>query len=272
MVVRYVERKMPKRKEKIQINKAQIELFKKKLLDKFSKLEFNEELHQYKVDGRILPSVSGLIKNFYDEFDTEGISFNYANKHGFTQEQVKSAWKGENLRSTDEGSRVHIFGEDYANSKYFGIGETPLPISKQDLGIVQWWIDKVDNVPYLEPLVLELQMFNLMFGYAGTADIILIDTRDGSLIIADYKTNKELFNEFGDNKLKLTGTDLLVSNFNKYQCQFSFYQILLEEMGYKVKARILVWLQEDKQVKKLYQNYKTTNLTPQLRNYLNKSL
>jgi len=248
------------------MTKKEINKERKKLLNFFSKLKFNEEKHEYSVDGKTLPSVSSLLKNFYEEFEKEKISYNYALKHSFSQEDVLSAWDGENKKSTTEGSRVHLFGEDFATAKYFANATTPLPMSKQDLGIIQWWIDCCDSVPYIIPLVLELQMYNLELGYAGTADIILLDTRDNSLILADYKTNKELFNNFGGKKLKLPKQDLLDDNFNKYQLQLSFYQIQLEEMGYKVKARILVWLNEKDG--KLYQNFYCKDYTKELRQWL----
>ena len=248
------------------MTKREINKERKKLLNFFSKLKFNEEKHEYRVDEKVLPSVSSLLKNFYDEFEKDKVSYNYALKHTFSQEDVLSAWDGENKKSTTEGSRVHLFGEDFATAKYFANSKTPLPMSKQDLGIIQWWIDMIDDTPFLIPLVLELQMFNLKLGYAGTADIILLDIRDMSLIIADYKTNKELFDNFAGKKLKIA--DLLDTNFNKYQLQLSFYQILLEEIGYKIKRRVIIWLKDDKETGKLYQNFPTQDFTKELRQFL----
>ena len=92
----------------------------------------------------------------------------------------------------------------------------------------------------------------------------------GKSFIPTHNTNKELFNNFGGKKLKLVGQNLLEDNFNKYQLQLSFYQILLEEIGYKVKARILVWLKEKDG--KLYQNFYCKDYTKELRNFLKKDL
>src|SRR5690606_19857937 len=160
------------------------------LKSNFNKLTFVEETHTYYVDGKILPSVSTLIKDFYKEFDTEGESIRYAEKKGFEIEDVLGAWRGENIESTTKGTKVHLFGEDYVKWKYFEIGEKPTAFCKQSLAIIQFWNDLPK---YLVPVALELQMYNEELGYCGTADILLYNTLEDTFVIADYKTNKELF-------------------------------------------------------------------------------
>ena len=242
------------------------------LLSKFSKLEFNEEDHIYTVNGEVYPSVSGLIENFYDKFNPE-LAYKYADSRGFLVEQVQSAWDGEADISIIKGNRVHNYSEDYINNYIdngYKFNNPDLPTCKQELGCIQWWHDTVlsKKYPNLEPLVMELRMYNEKFKYAGTADIILLDKSDGSLIIGDLKTNKDIFKSSYGQNLKNPFSDLEANPFNKYQLQFSYYQILLEEMGYNVKARVLIWLNQDEVSRKLYKQYRTKNFTKDLRKTL----
>ena len=55
--------------------------------------------------------------------------------------------------------------------------------------------------------------------------------------------------------------------FNKYQLQFAHYQMCLEEAGFTVEDRILIWTTEDKDNMKFYKQLKTTDFTKELKNY-----
>lgn len=150
----------------------------------FKDLKFDEPSHTYTVNGVKYPSVSSLIKNFYEEFDSSGVAPVYASRRGFNEQQVIDAWLGEGKIASDKGHRVHLFGEDYVKWRYFGMGEEPKVSCKQTLGIVDFW----NNFPdYLVPVATELQMYSEEYGYSGTADIIAKDKRDDSLLVLDYK-------------------------------------------------------------------------------------
>ena len=236
------------------------------LKDKFPELEFYEDTHTYYVSGEKYPSVSSLISNFYEPFNTDGIAMGYARKHGFDVEEVKQAWKGKSKRSTDAGTEIHKFGEDYAYHRYFGIGEKPVVLDKQCLGIVQFWNDLPDRYT---PVELELQMYSKLYKYCGTADKILYDYETDSYVISDWKTNESLTSDYNKNPLFHIPEELglVQDGFGKYTLQFSFYQILLEEVGVKVTDRILVWLQEQED-KKLYKTFHTKDVTEHLRKWL----
>lgn len=91
----------------------------------------------------------------------------------------------------------------------------------------------------------------------------------GKSLIVTHNTNKSLID---DSKAYLKIIDrkhkLRQDNFGKYTLQFSFYNYLMKEAGFDVQSRILVWLNEDKDSKKLYRTYKTTNLIPELERFL----
>lgn len=240
---------------------------KAKITKAFELLKFDEESHTYTVNGELLPSVSGVKMEFFDEFDKE-ILPRYAAKMGFEEDDVNSAWEGEANIGTSNGHSVHLFGENYALWKYWGIGERPKPTCKKCLGIIEFWNDMPDR--YF-PIFLELQMYSLLFGYAGTADIICYDLKTGNLVIMDYKTNKSLFSDFNKRILFLKVL-LNQDDFSQYVIQFNLYQILLEEIGFKVSNRVLIWLSEqprdeETRKKKLYKAYKTIDCSKDLREY-----
>ena len=245
---------------------------REKLLDAFKDLEFNEEEHKYTLRGKQLPSVSSLLENFYEKFNSIPEAEKYADKRGFLNNDVSAAWLGENKIATDKGHKIHNFSEDYANWKYFGIGERPTPFCKQSLGAVDFW----NNLPdYIVPVALELRMYNEELGYSGTADIICCDTRDYSLAILDTKTNKALVDvDFPQKPLYHLPKDLGLrqDNFGKYSLQLSFYQIMLEKIGFKVKGRVIIWLDADKEKKKLYKTYQTINVVPHLLTWLSQKV
>lgn len=249
------------------INKKTLEL-REKLLTTFSKLEFNEEEHKYTLNGKVLPSVSSLLSNFYVPFDTISEAERYADRRNFLNKDVADAWQGENKIATDKGHKVHTFAEDYANWRYWGIGEKPKVSCKQCLGVIDFYNSLPEHVI---PIVLELRMYDEELGYAGTADIILYDTNIEKIYLADWKSNKTIQEKGFPQKPLLhlpKELGLTQDNFGKYSLQFSFYQLVLERAGFPIANRVLIWLADDKENKKLFVKMPTKNLTSYLLNLI----
>jgi hypothetical protein len=89
-------------------------------------LTFVEDTHTYymkDVDGVVkntFPSVSKVIKYFYDEFDSEGISLRKAQGDLEVQKQLLDEWKAAGDYATNMGSRVHYLLEK-KSLELFGI-------------------------------------------------------------------------------------------------------------------------------------------------------
>lgn len=251
----------------------EIQQFNKKLKAPFKKVNFQEEGHKYWITGDPTPikSVSSLLKHLYEEFDTDSIAPKWAADRGLEIDDVKLAWEGEGTISTTHGSRVHLIGEDYVRWKFFKECERPNIIDKQSLGAIQFINDLPD---YLVPVATELQMYSPTHWYTGTCDGILLNTKTGKLILYDYKTNKALTDTYKKDPLMYVNPNqgLIQDNMGKYSAQFSFYQLLLEEAGFEVGGRVLVWLNEDKYKKKLYKTYQTVNITQDLKAFLDLKL
>lgn len=245
----------------------------RRLIKSFNKLVFDEPSHTYKVVGVGLTPVSTLIKEFVKPFDSQKMSKFTARKENISQQQVLKNWEQIKDEACANGTRVHDFGERYVIDKYgvesnlnfksvnqhLAPGEKHSP---KELALIKFWEKKPE---WFVPVSLELRMFCIELGVAGTADIILLDTRDRTLVIADYKTNKDLFKNYKDQRLLGIFGDLKDCPYSKYVIQLSMYQILLEKAGYKVSRRFLVWLKKDGD----YTIYDTPDITKKLTGHFN---
>lgn len=222
------------------------------ITNNFTKLTFNEERHEYKVeDTKLDGSVSSRIDKFVDKVDFNAIAYSMAKTYGMPPEDIIAQWDRERDEACDTGNRVHLFGEKYAFDRSL------VPSCGQEKAVVKFWNDLP---PHIVPACIELRMYHFFHMFAGTSDILLYDTINKVFIIADYKTNKDLFKNYKKKTLKPPFQRLLDSPFNKYQIQLSFYQLLFEQTGYKVSSRKIIWLLKTGE----YIMYDTEDLTKEL--------
>ena len=203
---------------------------------KFEKLNFQEEAHTYNVSDISLQSVSHFIKDYASEFNAIGAACGVAKKTGKTVGEVLQEWEDMKNQACDLGTATHLFGEYFV-----GTGDAS-PSNGYEEALVKFWCDLPN---YLVPVTLELKMFCMKKGIAGTADIILYNKNTKKFIIADYKTNKDLFKNFRGKKLKAPFEDLYDSPFGKYTIQLSMYQLLFELTEFEVEDRFIIWLKPD---------------------------
>lgn len=222
----------------------------------FNKLSFEETKHKYYVEGNPLSkSVSALIGDFYEHFDAQQVAPYSAAKAGVTTEEILKQWADINQESRDRGHRVHAFGEIYQFNRNLR------PSCPQEEAIVKFWQDVPEHIL---PLAAELRMYHFKHLFAGTADIILFDTKTQTYIIADYKTNKDLLKNYKGKTMLGPFSHLLDNPLNHYAIQLSYYQLLLEQVGVKVSKRIIIWLGLDGN----YQLFNTEDVTDILKQQL----
>ena len=220
-----------------------------KIKEYFKELQFDAQKHSYEVRGKPLTSVSKTISKYVEKVDFDKIAGFVAKKRGITKAEVLAEWEAKKIASCNQGTLVHTFGENYNGMQK--------PTNGFEEAIVKFW----DNIPdYIEPFLFELQMFSETLGIAGTSDIILFNKRTGKFILADYKTNIDLFKNYKGKTLLAPFEDLLDSPYNKYQLQLSMYQLLFEQCGFEVESRRIIWLKPNG----TYENFKTEDLTQKL--------
>jgi len=250
-----------------------------KKLENFNdkKFTFNEKYHTYKYNDEIFISVTTLLKKFSTPFNADFFSRKKAieiidQEQGDlsekniikVQKDVIKDWDIKRDHASNLGTKVHQYIENYFNKKY---NEIP-----NDLEIV----DRINkfNILYAKHLYKlnyiggEIKIFSINKKIAGTIDGLFL--YKGKIIILDYKTNKEWYND--DNKkysYLLNEFNMYYDNeFNKYSIQLSLYSLLLEEIGLNVDSSYLCHLSPNDDSKL----YKARNFKNELKEYLNKNI
>ena len=85
---------------------------------KNKKVSFDSGTHSYLLKDKKLTSVTTLINNFKNEFDSDFWSKKIAKKENTTQEIILKKWKEKAFKSTEIGTAIHKIFEDYTNNNY----------------------------------------------------------------------------------------------------------------------------------------------------------
>jgi len=248
----------------------------REILDKRRKdieLTFIEEEHKYFMkgdDGEIrsdFPSVSKVLKKFYEEFPAEEISLKKAKGDVVEQQRLLAEWKAAGDYSTNMGSRVHYFLEKKILEMYEYDKEVRVPEFDCDFTQIlkgDSMINAGNNYLKLmrergaELLDTEIVLGDPGLGYTGQPDKVwLIESKDKKsigIIITDWKTNKP--KNFEENqftkRMKVPFQKHPDNALGHYFLQLPFYGKLLKEMlkgtkyeDIKIFGCIIVLLKEN---------------------------
>lgn len=281
-------------KERLKRNPEPIEIsaIRENIINSFSKLEFVENGHKYYVnndDGSKteLPSVSHICHLFNREVDWDLICTKKAEKLGIEVSELKRQWKENNIRSTNNGTKTHAFGENlmyFCQGKFDEIQDCVknqfedgffIPYGKKEEAVMKFYEDiiKVDNV---YPVMAEAKIYtglndeyNFKQNYSGTFDMLFAyKMKDGyKLAIYDFKTNASLINTYNmQNNITLLEPfdDMIDQSLSNYTIQLSAYQIGLMQLGYEIIDRKIIWLKEDG----TYEKIAVKDVTNELKDFL----
>lgn len=233
-----------------------MEEIRKQILNFFSGLTFEEDSHTYLVKGKKLKrSVSDLVNNFTVKVNFSEKADKKDERLGLPAGTTSQMWKNNADLACAKGNKAHFFGEIYAFHR------NVKPTDGFERAVVKFWSELPKHVV---PVFTELKMYHFQLMFGGMMDILLYNKNTKKFLIVDYKSNSKLFDNFKGKTLKKPFHDLLETNFNKYQLQFSFYQLLFEQTGFEVERRILVWLKKEGE----YLMYDTEDYTSTLKEYL----
>jgi len=248
----------------------------RKLLNRRRKeidLTFIEEDHLYYMrgdDGIIrnnYPSVSKVIKLFYEEFDSEGISLRMSGGDRQKQKELLKEWEDKGTYATNQGSRVHFLLEKELIKQYGDYKSVREPIYQCD----SEQIERSDNMitagkDFLKLmhernavlLDTEIVLGDPELGYVGQPDKVwLVENKSGTdfgILITDWKTNKpENFKKQRYTKKMYSPFDNIDSTaLGHYYLQLPFYGKLLMKMlegteyaDKKLLGSIVVLVKED---------------------------
>jgi hypothetical protein len=172
-------------------------------------LTFIEDTHTYfmkDLDGVVktnFPSVSKVMKFFYEEFPADEIAEKKAKGDPEEKQRLLDEWKAAGDYSTNMGSRVHFLLEQKTIEMFGGYKEVRLPIFDCDFTQILKGDSMVSaGNEFLELMVqrgavlldTEIVLGDPELGYTGQPDKVwLIMNKEGTefgLIITDWKSNK----------------------------------------------------------------------------------
>jgi hypothetical protein len=172
-------------------------------------LTFEEDTHKYTMldlDGKFhskFPSVSKVMKLFYDEFPTEKKAYEMSGGNPDETEKLLTEWALKGTRSTNMGSRVHYFLEEHTLKEFNINKQVRQPIFECDAEqIVISDTMIVAGKNYVELLkqrgcVLidtEIVLGHPELGYTGQPDkvwLVIGTSGEIGILITDWKTNQE---------------------------------------------------------------------------------
>lgn len=247
----------------------------------FRNIEFLEGPHKYFIhedDGSVeeLNSVSSTVDKWIADVDWEAIKEKKAVRENVTVDYLTRLWKEKNLLATNSGTGAHLYGE-MAMHWFLGHPERIcdvirpqyeegwlLPHSPKEMAALKYYEDihnifMDDSKPVkIWPVMPESRIYiykNNEWGitqrYSGTFDILhAYKASDGKwkLMVHDFKTNASLTSNFAREKkqfMKPPFDNFIDESLSHYAIQLSLYSIGLQQLGYEIVDRRLIWLKDD---------------------------
>lgn len=177
--------------------------------------------------GQKLRSVSKIQRGLFPEFDSEGIAAKCLKKpeySGMLPNEIVALWGMEADRSRENGSNTHDMISAY-------IKEEPMP-GPISMSSVRMFKCAVNHLKLLsknyEIIGSEVLVFSESLDAAGFIDLVL--RRKNSVLIVDWKTNREMRYENRWQKALSPIKNLDACNLNEYMIQANILRkILLHE-------------------------------------------
>ena len=214
-------------------------------------LTFEEDKHKYTmldVSGVVrddFPSVSKVMKLFYDEFPAEDVARKLAKGSPYAMHTFLEEWKQSGILSTNMGSRVHYELELETINKFKIVKEVRQPFFECDLDLIMKGDRMIKAGKKFLSLMeergavlldTEIVLGHPELGYTGQPDKVWLmlnkqKTAFG-IVITDWKTNKEKNMEVNDytKPMKKPFEKLPNNALGHYNTQLPFYGKLLLKM------------------------------------------
>jgi hypothetical protein len=212
-----------------------------KELDKaFGDFKFFENGHYYEYKGqRVGISVTALIGQYVNEFDSQTIAERVAQKENRPVEEILAEWKYKADFACEKGSQCHQFaqslwsGEQYLWSGYQNnLYDYEEFSNKCDYIFEQARQFYEDYQDKLEHLADEYIIGSSEYDIASAIDHLFINKLTGGLVLVDYKTNSYLsgYNKKAySKKMKVPLQHLNDDALHHYYIQLSIYKYIVEK-------------------------------------------
>ena len=218
----------------------------------FNNFKFFESDHHYEYKGkRVGISVTRLIEDYANEFDSQTIAEKVAIKENKTVQQVLDEWEYKNQFACAKGSNCHYFAQLCWNKEPWDINKYRFDNSEEyDLAVrlIQkqarnFYNDYKDK---LEHLADEFIIGSEEYDIASAIDHLFINKLTDELVLVDYKTNSDIHkNERYAKKMKVPLSHLKDTTLNHYAIQLSIYKYIVEKYtNLQFEDMFIVWFSE----------------------------
>ena len=193
-----------------------------------SRIKFNPSNHTYTLDGRLLPSVTTILKPLSPPFDAAGHSARIAARDGVPVADVLAAWKAKSEAGLDRGRKLHAAAELVLAGK--GISMELAKLNMPEIAAWRsWWAKAGKN---LTPVMVENIVGDAELGVAGTLDLLARSSKTGQLMVFDWKTGDKFGVDNPWNRFLLPPFgDVPDDELHRYSLQVSLYRLILERDG-----------------------------------------
>ena len=168
----------------------------KELNKAFGDFKFYEEDHHYEYKGqRVGISVTRLIEDYCNEFDSQAVAERVAIRDNKSVQEVLDEWDYKNKFACAKGSTCHEFaqhlwsGNEYEIALFDNSEEFLNACGKIRRQALKFKLDYKDR---LEHLAYEYVICSEEYSIASAIDHLFINKLTGGLVLVDYKTNSDI--------------------------------------------------------------------------------
>jgi hypothetical protein len=190
-------------------------------------VDFYEQAHEYRYEGRRLKSATGLVSTMYAPFNAAAIAPRCAKSWGMAEQDIIDMWNNNGNASAAFGTAIHLLIENY--ERY---GERALP----KMAVLR---DIVTSFPFQSGLEVhsEVLLTCVARGICGLCDRLVV--KDGRHTVCDMKVQHGA-DKTDSNMKNLLLPDLPKSKVGKAVAQCSCYSDMLELSGATVSDKVVV--------------------------------
>ncbi len=238
------------------------------LNETFKNVMFYEKDHKYKINGELCNySVTSLLKQYSEEFESEKIAKNVAYKQKRMVEDVLKEWDYKKNYSCFKGTEFHKYVENFLNKKFVSLDDVAfnnflLSENSSDIETKkETYRDVMKNMIFnflkfykwydssFHFLKSEFVVGDYESKVCGTIDNLSLNKETKKLSILDYKTNQSIKTKGYKGKKMLNELSHLDDcELIKYSLQLHIYKHILEKnTNFEVDSLHIVWFPESKQ-------------------------
>jgi len=225
-------------------------------LNKFNCIKFLDSEHRYFINGKpATTSITSVISKCKAAFDNDKWSKHKAKQRNVDQEVILKEWQDNALFSTQLGTLLHSYIENYWSNKIkkydqqsminiFG-AEKHTEMRKLLATFIKSFHGMYDRSQHIVPIRSELVIGDYERScICGMVDMLAFNEQENCFEIYDFKTNKKFThrNPYKEKFIHPAIAHLDVSDLNSYSLQQSFYKLIIERYtNIRIKNCYLLW-------------------------------